>query len=60
MLVAQDFELVQHGGIIHLVARRLRVVCAEDKTMAAIQVADIGHIDQGVGILFLAKICRFG
>ena len=26
--------------------------------MAAIQVADIGHVDQSVGILSLAKICR--
>ncbi|RTZ66383.1 MAG: hypothetical protein DSZ34_01085 [Gammaproteobacteria bacterium] len=49
-----------NGGIIHLVPRRLRVVGAEDKAMAAIQVADIGHTDQGVEILFIVKICRFG
>ena len=60
MLVPQHFELMQHGCIVHLVARGLWVIGPEDETMAAIQVTDVGHINQGEGILPIAEIRWFG
>ncbi|MDP6621289.1 MAG: phage tail tape measure protein [Alphaproteobacteria bacterium] len=59
-MASLDRQLVQHGGVVHLVPRRLRVVGPEDETMAALQVADIGHVDLGVGVLSFAKVRRIG
>src|SRR5208283_3044311 len=58
VLVAQHAQLMEHGRVVHFVSREVGVAGAVNETVAAFEVADVGHIDQRRTKLATAEVRR--
>src|SRR5208337_3255183 len=58
VLVAQHTQLMEHGRVVHLVAREVRIAGTVNEAVAAFEVADVGHIDQRPTKLAPAEVRR--